>query len=125
MIYTWKIMEGLTPNCGVNWSQPTDRNGRLCKIPKLKSATSVQTMRSHSFQVSGPRLFNAMPKAIRNKKNCCLEHFKLLLDTYLEMVPDEPKTPSLIPCATNLLSGKQTNSINYQVARDGPTWANN
>ena len=125
VIYTWKIMEGLTPNCGVKWSQTTDRNGRLCKIPHLKGRASVQTKRSQSFQVSGPRLFNAMPKEIRNSKNCSLEDFKILLDTYLEKVPDEPKTQSLIPCATNLLSGRQTNSIIYQVARDRPTWANN
>ena len=125
VLYIWKIMEELTPNCGVSWSQTTDRTGRMCKIPPLRGRASVQTMRSQSFQVSGPRLFNAMPKHIRNKKNCSLEDFKLLLDTYLEKVPDEPKTTSLTPRATNLLSGRQTNSIIYQVARDRPTWANN
>ena len=91
----------------------------------FKSSGEVCKQKGYVSSYAGPRLFNAMPKAIRNKKNCCLEDFKLLLDTYLEMVPDEPKTPSLIPCATNLLSGKQTNSIIYQVARDRPTWANN
>ena len=51
-----------TPNCGVSWSQTTERNGGLCKIPPLKGARSVQTLRNQSFQVSGPRLFNSMPK---------------------------------------------------------------
>ena len=30
VIYTWKIMEGLTPNCGFNWSSTEERNGRAC-----------------------------------------------------------------------------------------------
>ena len=28
--YIWKIMEGLTPNCGVNLSGTEERNGRAC-----------------------------------------------------------------------------------------------
>ena len=28
VIYTWKIIGGLTQNCGVNWSEVTERNGR-------------------------------------------------------------------------------------------------
>ena len=117
VIYIWKIMEGLTPNCGVSWSESTERNGRVCKIPPLKGARSVQTLRSQSFQVSGPRLFNSMPKNIRNMKKCSLEDFKMTLDTFLRNIPDEPKTESLIPRATNQLSGKQTNSLIYQVVK--------
>ena len=117
VIYIWKIMEGLTPNCGVSWSESTERNRRVCKIPPLKGARSVQTLRSQSFQVSGPRLFNSMPKNIRNMKKCSLEDFKMTLDTFLRNIPDEPKTESLIPRATNQLSGKQTNSLIYQVVK--------
>ena len=117
VIYTWKIMEGLTPNCGVNWSSTTERNGRMCKIPPVKGRNSVQTLRNQSFQVSGPRLFNSLPKIIRNIKNCSLEDFKFQLNVYLNKVPDEPKSQNLIPGATNTISGRQTNSLIYQVAR--------
>ena len=117
VIYTWKIMEGLTPNCGVNCSSTKERNGRTCKIPPVKGRNSVQTLRNQSFQVSGPRLFNSMPKNIRNIKNCFLEDFKCQLDVFLNKVPDEPKSQDLIPRATNIISGKQTNSLIYQVAR--------
>ena len=118
VLYRWKIMEELTPNCGISWSETTERNGRVCKIPPLKGRASVQTMRAQSFQVSGPRLFNTMPKKLRNMKNCSLDEFKILLDTYQEKIPDEPKTPSLTPRATNQISGRQTNSIIYQMATD-------
>ena len=117
VIYTWKTMEGLTPNCGVNWSSTTERNGRTCKIPPVKGRNSVQTLRNQSFQVSGPRLFNSMPKNIRNINNCSLEDFKCQLDAFLNKVPDEPKSQDLIPRATNIISGKQTNSLIYQVAK--------
>jgi hypothetical protein len=124
IIYVWKIMEGLTPNCGVNCSPAEERLGRICNIPPLKGLASVQTLRRQSFQVSGPRLFNSMPKSIRNLKNCDLSVFKEKLDLFLVKVPDEPKTRSLTPGATNTLTGKQTNSIIYQVARRRGTWSN-
>ena len=50
VIYTWKILEGLAPNCGVN-SHMSDRNGRLCDIPPLnkKSTKRIQTLKEKSF----------------------------------------------------------------------------
>ena len=123
VIYTWKIIEGLTPNCGVTWSEVSERNGRTCKIPPLKGRASVQTLRTQSFQISGPRIFNSMPKNIRNMKDCSLEDFKYKLDIFLSKVPDEPKSQSLTPGATNLQTGRQTNSLIYQVARTQGTWA--
>ena len=33
ILYAWTIMEGLSPNCGVSWSQMEERNGRRCDIP--------------------------------------------------------------------------------------------
>ena len=99
-------MEGLTPNCGVNWSPTEESLGRSCKIPPLKGLASVQTLRKQSFHVSGPRLFNYIPKSIRNLKNCDLSVFKEMFYLFLVKVPDEPKTRSLTPGATNTLTGK-------------------
>ena len=48
-------------------------------------------MRNQSFQVAGPRLFNCLPKYLRNTKNCSIEEFKEKLDAFLTRVPDEPK----------------------------------
>ena len=118
ILYTWKIMEGLSPNCGVNWSPVEERNGRQCAIPATnKGKASVKSMRNQSFQVAGPRLFNCLPKYLRNTKNCSIEEFKEKLDAFLTRVPDEPKADGLTPGASNQISGKQTNSLIYQVAR--------
>ena len=55
-------MEEMTPNCGVSWSETTEINGRMRGIPPIKRRDSVQILRTQSFQVSGPRIFNSMPK---------------------------------------------------------------
>ena len=58
-----------------------------------------------------------MPKSLRNTRNCSIEDFKMKLDLFLTKVPDEPKSDGLTPGASNQISGKQTNSLIYQVTR--------
>ena len=68
IIYTWKILEGLVPNCGVEVTPDSDtRQGRKCMIRPLskKASVAMKTLRDGSFQVDGPRLFNCLPKQIR------------------------------------------------------------
>ena len=53
-----------------------------------------------------------------------LENFKSLLDNFLDKVPDEPITDSLIPSPKNV-DGKSSNSI-YDWCRKGDiTWTPN
>ena len=79
ILYTWKILEGLAPNCGVVLVESTtDRAGRQCSVPtlKTKSRQKTKTLRNQSFQVNGPQLFNTLPKYIRNMSNCSVTDFK-------------------------------------------------
>ena len=122
IIYIWKTMNDLVPNCGLEWTEAGDRRGRICLIPKLKGSTKVQKLRQQSFQMSGPRLWNCLPKSVRNMKTNEIEEFKQTLDEYLSKVPDEPKCDGLIPGASNVLSGRPTNTIIYQVARRKEAW---
>ena len=68
------------------------------------------------------RLWNALPKSIRNLKTSNLEEFKEVLDLFLCKVPDEPKCDGLNPGATNTMTGRQSNSIIHQVARRTEAW---
>ena len=45
IIYIWKIMNDLVPNCGIEWSEAGERRGRLCQIPKLMGSSKVQKLR--------------------------------------------------------------------------------
>ena len=43
--------------------------------------------------VNGAKLFNSLPKALRNLKDVDLSFFKLKLDQFLSTVADEPQSP--------------------------------
>ena len=111
-IFMWKILEGYVPNCGVDLATQNERLGRKIKIPSLKKngRQAVQTLREQSFQINGARLFNSLPKKIRNITKD-QELFKASLDEYLSSVPDQPRIGSLVPTATDQLTGRQSNSL--------------
>ena len=100
IIYTWKVLEGLVPNFGVNEIH-SDRRGRDCMIPRLKGKQKFQSLQNQSFQVNGPRLFNCLPKNIRNIIRVSVPEFKEHLDKFLGQLPDQPKVGDLTPNVCN------------------------
>ena len=109
-IYVWKILEGISPNCGIEVTS-SDRRGREVRVPPSKGTGRIHTLREASFQIHGARLFNSLPKIIRNLKNISIEDFKNNLDKYLQSIPDEPKLPCYIPSACNQVNASPSNSI--------------
>ena len=84
IIYVWKILEKLVPNfshlqneveIGGIKSYENNRLGRKCIVPIIKRS-SFQQVRCASLTVLGPRLFNCLPKHIRNISNCSKSYFK-------------------------------------------------
>ena len=71
--------------------------GRQVKLRPLKR--EARRLREASFQEIGPKLFNNLPKKVRNLKNIEVEDFKEALDEVLSKVPDEPKVEGLTPAA--------------------------
>ena len=116
ILYTWKVLEGLVPNPGLEQCDP-GRGGRQVKIPRLNNRSSARTksLREASFQVHGPRLFNCLPEHVRKVTNCDLKVFKEKLDTFLSRIPDEPKIGSLIPACCDQVTGAPSNSLVDQV----------
>ena len=109
-IYVWKILEGIVPNCGIEVLN-SERRGREVSIPELKGSLKIRTLRENSFQVRGARIFNSLPKSLRNLQRTSVDDFKFHLDKYLEKIPDEPSLPNYIPTACNLFNAKPSNSI--------------
>ena len=110
IIYAWKILEGISPNCGLE-SGESERRGREIKVPKVKANGRIQTLREASFQVHGAKLFNCLPKSIRNIKKVSVDQFKYKLDLFLQSIPDEPFLPGYISSACNQITGNPSNSI--------------
>ena len=78
-------------------------------------------MKDNSFQKNGPKLFNSLPKVLRNMKKCTEEDFKEELDKYLQKLPDQPKIDGLIPWGQDQ-EGKPSNSILFQVSSWEEPW---
>ena len=89
----------------INW-QLTDRRGRLAvpaNIPR-HAPTIVRVARERSLSVHGARLFNMLPKSLRNENYGDFLLFKNHLDIFLAQIPDQPTTPGLVRAAdTNSL----------------------
>ena len=69
------------------------RHRRKCVIPLVRKCKYNYAMQS-SLKMQGPRLFNCLPKNIRNLAGCRKEKFNLTeLDSFLATIPDEPLIP--------------------------------
>ena len=90
-------MEKLAPNLAANRinTKISERRGRYCLIPKIAKHCSarVKTLREHSFSIHAPKLFNSMPKHIRDISDVSVDTFKYHLDKLLATIPDEPSVP--------------------------------
>lgn len=95
IIYVWKIMRGLCSNDIGLCFHEHQRLGRLCNIGRVhpRALTRVKTLRSNSFSIRGPGLFNSLPRHIRALTNVTLDQFKARLDQFLQDLPDEPQLP--------------------------------
>ena len=90
IIYMWKILEDLAPNCGVEETALNERLGRRVKIPNQVpgGCHGAQTLREQSFQIHD--FFNCLSKNIRNLK-FHPDEFRETLDKYLGQIPNQPK----------------------------------
>ena len=94
IIYIWKILENIVPNLNKPIScYNSNRRGRLC-VSSHVGIGHLDTLVYHSFRFRGIRLFNAIPKHIRNISGCSVSSFKYQLDKLLTTIPD-------IPCVAN------------------------
>ena len=111
ILYTWKILKGMVPNCGLSVdSSPESRRGRTLTIPPLSgSRAAVRSLKERAFQTEGPRLFNSLPLSLRNMDSS-YPVFKAHLDVFLAEIPDHPAVPGNIPEAQDV-NGRPSNSI--------------
>ena len=94
IIYIWKILENLVPDM----VKPiiyhmSDRRGRLCRVCNVGTG-HTGTLAHSSFRWKGIRLFNSMPRYVRNITNCDVISFKKKLDLYLTTILDNPSIPN-------------------------------
>ena len=107
IIYIWKILESMVPNL----SQPityhfSDRRGRLCYSDHVSSGR-IGTLSYNSFCWRAIRLFNCLPRHVRNMTSCSTVIFKKKLDQFLCNLDDKPCTPHFDNSVVNLTKLRQ------------------
>ena len=112
IIYVWKVLEKLVPNFEGRdriYTVERARRGRLCVLPtrRREAMQRLQTLHEGSIPVFGTKLFNCLPKDIR-ELDVSLETFKSHLDRFLARIPDKP-------CLPHYHQGASTNSIIKQL----------
>ena len=90
------------------------RLGRRCAATEGRGKEARAAF-DQTFQFHGPRLYNALPRDLRNLTGCGTDFFKEKLDQYLAGIADEPAFPGFIPTGITE-NGAPSNSLIYQAA---------
>ena len=114
-MYTWKILIGLVDNPGIEF-QYSERRGTMAKLPELHQSSKL---REASFMIRGPKIFNALPKNIRDfrptegNETQWKNGFKKQLDLFLATVPDQANISSSHSARIGVTNqeGKKSNSL--------------
>ena len=87
IIYCFKIIKGLTPNCNLNWNC-SEKYGQLLDYSEYE-----HSIRRQSFHLMAPRLFNSIPVYLRLlNDDITFDTWKVKLDKFLEIIRDNPVT---------------------------------
>ena len=90
IIHLYKIINNLAPNdIQINFHQ-NERLGLMCNVPSLSrtSKSKHQKLYDQSFHVTAAKLWNKIPKNIKEKPS--LDSFKVALTKFLMSFPDQP-----------------------------------
>ena len=97
-MHVWKMLEGKAPNLADTetsriklQSEIHSRRGRTCLIHGLASTpTHLHKAKQQTVKCFGLKLFNSLPKQIRNITGTDVTQFKTHLDKFLQLVEDKP-----------------------------------
>ena len=97
IIFLWKVAQGLVSGYHATFTQ-SERRGRMMVLPplchKAPAPAAVRRARESSLQVKGAKLFNCLPRLLRDTLSGTPENFKANLDTWLARIPDQPTISS-------------------------------
>ena len=102
ILHMFKILNNLASN-DINISfYDSPRHGILARVPALRlHCSTAQSLYDYSFAVNGPKLWNLVPKKV---KDCVsLTSFKSNLDDFLKDIPDCPPISGYVAQNNNSL----------------------
>ena len=99
ILYIMKVLQGKVPNPGISYKYSA-RRGKVLTTPSVTTskASHAATLMHHSFTRRAPRIFNSLPKEIRNlPHDTPPDLMKKRVDTFLSKITDEPRLPGYYP----------------------------
>ena len=101
IIYIWKITEHMVPNIDGTMghtikTRKHPRHGTQCVIQYPTNRNPAQSLQENAITIFGPRLYNSLPKYLRDFESVKTEKFKFELDKFLDTIPDQPKIPNYV-----------------------------
>ena len=101
MIYMFKLRMSLVPNDIGIIIEDTGRCGFKARVPAppVSKSAKIQSLYDRSFSTRGPKLWNCLPKPVRDQTE--MEKFKSELGAFLAQIPDEPPTPGYVRANNN------------------------
>ena len=95
ILYLYKMVLHVVPNAGFEWTY-CPRNKTTFKPKISKQRGWAHTIRNSSFSVIGPKLFNSLPRELRELPDLdktteqLISDFKKNIDHYLTTIPNVP-----------------------------------
>ena len=98
--FIWKLSQGLVEGYSIKW-QWSDRRGRIAITNIIPCTAHVKDnqARERSLGVHVAHLFNLLPVNLRNENSGDFALFKIHLDIFLSVIPDQPTSPGLARAA--------------------------
>ena len=99
LLYIFKILHHKVPNPGISYKYSL-RRGKVLITPPVRSSKSCHatTLMHNSFMNRASRIFNSLPKEIRNlEEETSLDYIKHKIDKFLQSITDEPRLPGYLP----------------------------
>ena len=91
ILFVWKLTQGLDGGYSLQLQHSKRRRTTILVPPiTVNSPAAVRKAKEASLQVKGARLFNLMPKRLRDMKGVTVDTFKAGVDTWLLSIPDQP-----------------------------------
>ena len=72
------------------------RHGTQCVIQYPTNRNPAQSLSENAITVFGPRLYNSLPKHLRDFESVKTEKFKFELDKFLELISDQLNMPNYV-----------------------------
>ena len=79
-----------------NKTRKHPRHGTQCIIQYPTKRNPAQSLQENAITVFGSRLYNLLPKYLRDNESVKTKKIKFELDKFLDLIPDKPKMPNYV-----------------------------